>query len=81
MLVTNQVAGKLGFNRQAPVAQMPGCPGGTPQLANGRGARCDPRCPLAPCGQRRVLQMWPPPLFTCCARRRILPCSSNVTGP
>ena len=32
MLVINQVAGKLGFNRQAPVAQMPGCPGGTPQL-------------------------------------------------
>ena len=33
MLVINQGAGKLGFNRQAPVAQMPGCPGGTPQLA------------------------------------------------
>ena len=46
MLVSNQVAGKLGFNRQPPIAQMPGCPGGTPQLANGRGARCDPRCPF-----------------------------------
>ena len=34
---------------------------------------------LAPCGQRVVLQMWPPPLCTCCARGRILPCSSNVT--
>ena len=33
MLVLNQVAGKLGFNRHAPVAQMPGCLGGTPQLA------------------------------------------------
>ena len=33
MLVINQVARKLGFNRQAPIAQMPGCPGGTPQLA------------------------------------------------
>ena len=33
MLALNQAAGKLGFNRHAPVAQMPGCPGGTPQLA------------------------------------------------
>ena len=33
MLESNQVAGKLGFNRPAPIAQMPGCPGGTPQLA------------------------------------------------
>ena len=33
MLVINQVARKLGYNRQAPIAQMPGCPGGTPQLA------------------------------------------------
>ena len=28
MLVSNQVAGKLGFNRPAPVARRPGCPGG-----------------------------------------------------
>ena len=33
MLALNQAAAKLGFNRHAPVAQMPGCPGGTPQLA------------------------------------------------
>ena len=33
LLVTNQAAGKLGYNRPAPVAQMPGCPGDTPKLA------------------------------------------------
>ena len=33
MLESNQVAEKLGFNRQPPIAQMPGCPGGTPKLA------------------------------------------------
>ena len=33
MLVINQAARKLGYKRQAPIAQMPRCPGGTPQLA------------------------------------------------
>ena len=45
MLVSNQVAGKLGFNdRQPPIAQIqiPGCPGGTPQLAKW------PKCQVRP---------------------------------
>ena len=42
MLVSNQVAGKLGLNRQPPIAQMPGCPGGTPQLTKW------PKCQVRP---------------------------------
>ena len=82
MLVINRVAGNPGYNRQAPIAQMPGGPGGTPQpvhLAEVPGATLDAHRAPASCGQRAVFQMWPPPLFTCCARRRIHPCSSNVT--
>ena len=75
MLVSNQVAGKLGFNRR----KCQDARGGHQSSPYGRSARCNPRCPLAPCGQRRALQMWPPPLYTRCAGRRILPCSSNVT--
>ena len=33
MLKRNQAAEKPGYNRPAPIAQMPGCPGGTPKLA------------------------------------------------
>ena len=79
MLHFEWVAGNPGFNRQAPVAQMPGCPGGTPQLvllAEAPGATLDAHrlhaasVLFCKCGL--------PPLFTCCARRRFLPCSSNV---
>ena len=33
MLEQNQAAEKPGYNRPAPIAQMPGCPGGAPKLA------------------------------------------------
>ena len=67
MLVRNQEKRKSwASTRPAPISQMPGCPRGTPKLAIwSRCQMCDLRFPLAPCGQRAVFQMWPPPLFTC----------------